>query len=217
MKAFNIFLIFSLALILIQCKGKTDQKDISNIEPDEELISQEDEGTIFVTVYDYYTNSAMENVQIEIKVNGRTSGHDTTNVDGEATLTTVDSNTEYIFRKLGFTHQSIQFTDYEDIDKLYVHLKLKEDNISSTININGTVRNSFGDPISNAVVSSDGRNTRSRQKGSYSLDIQNNASAFPLDFVKGGVTGGLSININEDTIIVDVFIDGFTVDTTSLK
>ena len=219
MKAFNFFLIFSFALIFIQCKGKTEQKNISNIEPDEELSSQEEEedGTIFVTVYDYYTNRVMEDVQIEIQTNGITTGHDRTNVDGKATLTTVDSDNEYTFRKQGFTHQSIQFTNYEDIVKLYVHLKPKVDNTSPTMNINGAVYNSAGDPISNAVIRSDGSNTRSQQDGSYSLDIQNQEVAFPLEFIKGTVTGSLSINVNEDTTLVDVFIDGFTVDTTSIK
>ena len=56
-----------------------------------------DNDTIAVTVYNYYNNSTMGDVQIEIHRRGVTTGNDTTNLQGEATLTKVESDKKYAF------------------------------------------------------------------------------------------------------------------------
>ena len=81
---------------------------------------------------------------------------------------------------------------------------------SDSMNINGIVYNHDGQPISNVTVRSGGTIATSGQHGHYSINIQNQEESIPLSFSNGSINAGMSININEDTAMVDVFIDGFT-------
>ncbi len=216
MKVLNFFLFFSFALIFIQCKEKTVQKNTSNNEPDKEMSGTKDGDTISVIVYDT-KNSPMNDVQIEIQTGGVTTGHDRTNADGEATLMRVASEKKYTFIKQGFTSQLIQFNNYENIKKLHVHMKPKMSHTPPSMNINGHIFDSSGNAIDSVIVRSNDRITISQSGGFYSFNIISADGIFPLNFEKGSVNGGLSMNINEDTVIVDVFIDGFTPETDPVK
>lgn len=215
MKTFKYYLIFSFALIFVQCKEKTDPKSTATIDQEEQMIPPE-EGNISVTVYDYNNNNTMEDVEIlEVQIESDTIY--TTNTKGIAMLTSVKIKNDYTFSKQDFISQTIRFVDCNQLDTLNVYLKRGIDSTSSQVNMGGRIFNSSGNPISNVTVISNKDTTYSQRDGSYSFEIQSQEGTFPIIYNKDGINGALQMKVNQDTILVDVFIDGFTNDTTPTK
>ena len=218
MKTLNFYLIFSFAVLFIQCKEKVDQNIDSNVELEEQVISPDDQSDISVTIYDYIDSRALNDVVIiAINQRGDTISLDTTGLNGNATLTNVQALTDYTFSKGGFLSQTIQFLDYNKLNEINVYLKPDVGLVSPTVNVRGIVSNSVGLPVGNVVVSSNKSTSRSQSDGFYSLDIQGKSNTFPLNYIQGNINGALRMKVNEDTVIVDVFIDGFTNDTITVK
>ncbi len=216
MKTFKYSFVF-FALLFIQCKEKTAQKEIPDTKPAEELNSPDDQGTISVTVLDYYDKSPMKEVDIEIEKGGVSLGHDKTNLQGNVTLKSVDRENDYVFKKAGFTPQTIRFDVYQKIDALTLYLKPEDDPSLSMINIRGIVSNKDGQSAKNVSVRSTGVTTQTHSNGFYSLDIQRPEGTFPLGYFQGDINGSLRMDVAEDTVIIDIFIDGFTNDSILIK
>lgn len=216
MKTFKYYLIFSFALIFVQCKEKADPKSTPTIDQEEQMIPTEVQDTISVTVYDN-NNRTLGNVVIEILQKGVSIGQVRTNSNGNATLTTVETANDYTFSKDSFHSQSIRFMDFNNLHGLNVYLKPNADPSSPVVNISGIVSNTNGQVVNNVTIRSNTSSTVSQQDGSYSLDIRSQEVTFPITYIQGDISGALRMKVNQDTILVDVFIDGFTNDTTSTK
>ena len=185
MKTLKFYLIFAFAfaLLFIQCK--------------EAVLSSR----ITVTVKNYNTENAIQGVKI--------IGPNTvinTNQDGNATLNGVTSGNNYIFSKKDFLTQTIQFENSNSLNKLNIYLKPDVGAI-----VRGTIYNEDDQTVEGVTVSDGNNNTTSDRYGDYSLQTnQNRGEAFTISYNKDGTDGILKMKVDQDTVIVDVFIDGFT-------
>ena len=217
MKTLNFNLILLCALLFFQCKEKTDENSISNTEPEVELKDPEQGGKIMVKVKQYDGMRGIGDVDIEILQDSVTIGRDTTDLRGDATLTNVETVNEYLFLKEGYTSQSIRFIDFYEINEMNVYLKPSSGTPSSTQNVSGTVYDSARNPVDNVTVASDGRTVQSQNGGKYSLDIVSRDGTFPIHYYQDDVNAALRMKVDEDTVLVDVFIDGFSNDSIFVK
>lgn len=231
MKTFKFYLILLLALIFIQCNVKTINQT-TPVPNDEEIVIREliDEqeaivvnqpialaanipeeyDTISITVKNYNDKSAIGEVEIEVLSEGVTISRDTTDLRGQAILSNVKTMNEYLFSKKEFSSQRINFVDFNKINKIDVYLKPQGVNSSDSTNVRGVVYDTAGKPCDNVTVKSNGKTVTTKDGGKYSLDILRLEGAVPLDYLQGEINGSLRLNADEDSIMVDVFIDGFS-------
>ena len=116
------------------------------------------------------------------------------------------SGNNYIFSKKDFLTQTIQFENSNSLNKLNIYLKPDVGAI-----VRGTIYNEDDQTVEGVTVSDGNNNTTSDRYGDYSLQTnQNRGEAFTISYNKDGTDGILKMKVDQDTVIVDVFIDGFT-------
>ena len=231
MKTFKFYLILLLALILIQCNVKTinqptpvpsdeetvirelmdEQEDIVANQPIAMAANMPEENdTILIEVKNYESNLAMGEVKIEVKRDDITISNTTTDNKGEAIVSNVNATNEYIFSKENFSSQRISFVDFNTIDRINVYLKPQGGNSSDSTNVSGFVYNKEGKACNDVTVKFNGKTVTTKDRGKYSLNILRPEGVDTLDYSQGEINGSLKLNAEEDSIMVDVFIDGFS-------
>lgn len=143
---------------------------------------------------------------------------DTTKINGTATLPEVIDSNKYSFQKNGYIAPLIRFDAIDNLDSLYVFLTNSFNNRDTTL-LTGVVNNALNNKIYNARVESGIHYTYSDTNGIYSLWVPTGIKSnnYPISYIKDGVTAKIEVDAKQDTVAVDVYIDGFSIDTVNVK
>lgn len=160
---------------------------------------------ISTTIKDYQTKSALSGVSIKI-------GEElicTSNESGSCDLTDINSSNTYTLSKANYLSQSVKFDNYSFLSKSDFYLKSSTQPFSK-IHLKGAIKKGDGGSINNISIKAGGKVVQ-LQDGKFSIDISK-SSAYSLEFVNGfdpSQVVKMTLNTNQDSVIVDVFIDGF--------
>jgi hypothetical protein len=133
----------------------------------------------------------------------------TTNESGGCEYT-INSTDTYTISKANFLNQNVKFDNYFYLKKSDFYLK-SSTNTSNKIHLKGSVKNGDGNTISNVKIKCAGVEVYLAD-GKYSLDIPRTNQDYSLEFENGFEPSQIvkmTLNTNQDSVIVDVFIDGF--------
>jgi hypothetical protein len=135
-----------------------------------------------------------------------------TNESGACQLIDVNNTQKYTFSKNGFTTRSFTFTDFSKLEKVNIYLSPSMNSSTNTI-IKGSVKNKTGGIAANVKVSVGSTEVIIDSNGNYSLNTTQ-SSSYILKFVDTQNNDNIiEMTVetgDDDEILVDVFIDGFS-------
>ncbi len=170
---------------------------------------------IAITVKDYYTKKPLAEVRVVLHNGGVSTPVDTTALDGKCTLTNVTSQDSFDFIKPGYEDLEIVFEDFNDLASANFYLKSSTPPLELRC-LKGTVHNAGGATIENVLVFSGTDTTKTDKYGAYRLPISIPQHT-EVTYYKNALGAKIKINVEQDTAIVDVFIDGITLDSINTK
>ncbi len=201
MKYFNLLLFFLFFLLLMNSNchnpdgpGNSGERIHVN-------------GTIRLRIQYKWTSRPVEGAEI-IKVTGTTTIKlNPTDQNGHCIVSNIKYGDKLICAKSGELGQSIFLFDFSNLDGVTLFFKSSSTSFTD-INILGYVFDKNGNPVQDVTVESGTLKVLTDSTGLYKLILPNGGHPYDLKFTQGTVSSSIKIGADQDTALVDVYING---------